>query len=419
MYTYRLTVAFALLTVSSILPAANAKDVDAQQFLNDKLAAKPGVFYTRQIPAHKICTTVIKHDRCSKGAEGGCADNSYEVTQCKIDQPAGVEKYVDAARASNSRIVSVQDLAFDQKNTVSLPEKAILNSVEYQNCDDVSLSQTVMLSVTGTKSVSVAKSNTLSTTQGGSITLSGKFFGAAASTTYNFSQTVGYSSQTTEGSSTAVVRSSSTTVSIGPRRSGRFELLAYETTVEIPYSAKIIVDGDLVANESGVTLASQLLTAEERTILFSGVLRLTDVSNAVIRTIPAAKPDQCPAGAQGLIVQTNAQKTMPAQAIPAETKKKFSPLKSFFSKVTSAKLKSVPLETLSEGPVIGPADGIGYEVVSSEDVSKPAPFCGFNDLGLMNLGIFAVETRRYTQYSNGTQVASWIDQVETFKQCWP
>jgi hypothetical protein len=39
--------------------------------------------------------------------------------------------------------------------------------------------------------------------------------------------------------------------------------------------------------------------------------------------------------------------------------------------------------------------------------------------GLMNLGIFSVETRRYTQYSNGTLVASWVDKVETFKSCWP
>jgi hypothetical protein len=53
------------------------------------------------------------------------------------------------------------------------------------------------------------------------------------------------SSQTNESSSTAITRTSSTTVSIPPKRSGRFEVLAYETTIEVPFSATVVIDGEL------------------------------------------------------------------------------------------------------------------------------------------------------------------------------
>lgn len=410
-----------LSSIVLVVATANAvaKEVDAQQFLNDRLSAKPGLYYSRPLPERKVCTTVVKRDKCSKGAEGGCADNTYEVTQCKVERPAQLEKYTDSGKVGKTRIASVRDLIFDKANTVSLPEKAILSSVDFQNCADVSVTQAISLNVAGTKSYSVAKTDSISTTQGGSVTLSGSFFGNSASATYNFSQTVGLSNTTSEGDSVTVSRATASTISIGPGRSGRFELLIYETTVEIPFSAKVVVDGDLLPNDSGVVLASQLLSEEERTIRFSGSIRLTDVSNAIVRTVPAAKSEQCTSGNPALVVQTNPQITIPASSIPQLEKKKFSPISTFFKGAASKKFVAIPVESLNFGPVIGPADGIGYEVLAVNDVTKPAPFCGFNDLGIMNIGVFSVETRRYTQYSNGNMIASWMDQVETFKRCWP
>ncbi len=197
-------------------------------------------------------------------------------------------------------------------------------------------------------------------------------------------------------------------------------MIAYQTTVEIPFSATVVVDATLASNDSGVTLASQMLPEAERMMPFSGVLRLTDVSNASLRTSEPTKDQRCPPTDNGLSVAKMPAVSVPAVTVPQEIRSRYQSARSFFGKAPASNVAGpLQIRSLYNGPTIGPMDGIGYEVISRSDISKPTPWCGFNDLGMMILGVFTVETRRYTQYSNGALVASWQDSAETFKSCWP
>ena len=409
--------AFGLVATSS----AFGKDVDVQLYLNQKLSSKPLLKFSKSIPVTtKICKTETKKSKCGGGGkmpEGGCADNTYEVTVCRDSVTATTQQYEDNASIKTTQIIAVKNLTFDKSQLVTLPERGLFSSTDYQNCDDVSLSQTVSLSVSGSKGFSVSKGESLTTSKSGDITLSGSFMAGSASTRLSISESVNLSSSTNESSSTSVTRTSSTTVSIPPKRSGRLELLAYETTIEIPYNATIVVDGEIAPNESGVTAASQLLSESERTLPFSGVLRITDVSSANIRTIPAAKPDQCKDSEKVLTLVNHPSVTIPSSSIQQEVKNEFLNSKNLLSKLKPTAMHIYPVESLAGEPQIGPEDGIKYEIISITEIANSTPACGFNELGFMNLGRFSIETRRYTQYSNGTIISSWVDKVETFKSC--
>jgi hypothetical protein len=64
-------------------------------------------------------------------------------------------------------------------------------------------------------------------------------------------------------------------------------------------------------------------------------------------------------------------------------------------------------------------DGTFYRVVSSREVLKPAIQCGFNDLGLLNGGIFLEETLAYETYVKGKLVKTEIKKRERFLRCAP
>lgn len=414
--------ALRMLVIFLVSSNALAKDVDVQLFLNQKLTSKPSVKLSRNVPiTTKSCKTIYPHNSGSgRGRRPGEGDpeDRMPVTVCTDTNTNSVQQYEDSASVITTKILKVNNLVFNKSQMVTLPERGIFDYADYQNCDDVSLSQTVSLSVSGNKGFSVTKTESLTTSKSGSISLNASFTGGSASTTLSISESIGLSSQTNESSSDTVTRTSSTTVSIPPKRSGRFELLVYETTIEIPYSASVVVDGDLAPNESGLTMASQLLSEDERTLPFSGVLRITNVSNANIRTIPAPKPYQCKDTEKDLTLTTHPFVTIPSKAIQKATKKAFTSEKALFSKIKPSVRNSFTIDSLA-APQIGPADGIGYEIISISDVAKAEPSCGFNDLGIMNLGLFSIETRRYTQYANGSLVAFWVDKIETFKSCWP
>jgi hypothetical protein len=65
-----------------------------------------------------------------------------------------------------------------------------------------------------------------------------------------------------------------------------------------------------------------------------------------------------------------------------------------------------------------PKDGLRYTVVIKTQVPKAAPeYCGFNDVGAMNMGIFDRELRQYTEYIGGRPVRTWNETVDVFVRC--
>jgi hypothetical protein len=303
---------------------------------------------------------------------------------------------------------------------VALPERATLAATFYQHCADAQLSTTLSLSVTGNSSYSFTKTDSVNTTIGGSATAT--FVGQAGSlsTMLNVSRSLSTSNATTESFSESVTRSQSITLTISPNKQGKFELLVMETTVEVPFSALIIVDGRLVQNSNGISKASELLNESDRSLPFKGVLRITNVSGAYIRTTDVPGAPACSKADIGGIKKDPSVISFPGAALSAGELATFSKPSVQPPGLMKLRLSGSRFSLVAgEGPSIGPADGVSYQVMYISEVIHPAAQCGFNDLSIPNNGVFTMEAREYTSYLNGTLIARWQDHVETFKSCRP
>jgi hypothetical protein len=80
---------------------------------------------------------------------------------------------------------------------------------------------------------------------------------------------------------------------------------------------------------------------------------------------------------------------------------------------------SYKLMAAQSGASLGPPkNGVRYTVVAKTQVPKVAPeYCGFNDVGAMNMGIFDRELREYAEYIGGRPVRSWNETVDVFVRC--
>jgi len=154
-----------------------------------------------------------------------------------------------------------------------------------------------VLSVSGTKGWSTTKTQTIgsSTTISLNRTFTSSYQGTGESTSFGVSETISLSSATaaTESSSQTDQRNFTVSVSISPKHAGFSRILAYQAEIEVPFSAVVVVDGDLESNNSGYTKASQLLNPSERTLPFSGVVRAQGLSSAEPGNYPPEVPLNC------------------------------------------------------------------------------------------------------------------------------
>jgi hypothetical protein len=179
----------------------------------------------------------------------------------------------------------------------------------------------------------------------------------------------------------------------------------------------VVVDGPLEANLSGKNRASDLLSGAERTLPFSGVLHIENVSEGLVRNVANPGKADC----------QNAPRTsstvvehfeVPAEDLTPDYLHSFKPKVGINAQVLSLSRDKKSLSAVAEEPSIGPPpDGVVYEVVYTTQTTHPTPACGFNDVGVPNPANYSVEARRYHQYLNGVQVAEWMDTVETFASC--
>jgi len=212
----------------------------------------------------------------------------------------------------------------------------------------------------------------------------------------------------------------SDTITIGPKKAANVSLLAYQAAIELPFSATVIVDGDLVGSEGGLQKASALLSKRERTIPLKGILRLTDVSEATVRTDDLQGQAGCEGNAGKLVIQEAPQASFKTTSIGLHLKSGFALLAKVPRSGISLMGKSqrfAKMKPLEDGPVIGPPDGTSYEILYTNEVAKPSIACGFNDIGVPNTGIYTVEARQYRTYVNGKLVSQHQEFVEVFKSC--
>jgi hypothetical protein len=392
-----------------------AGEVVAIDYLNKMLATKRPITYERIAKAERQICQPPPPCHVSRG-EGECENRE---PRCHTEYYDVVQSYSDYARVTSTEIISVTNLTFDNSRMVALPEKGLLQTLEYQLCDpNASVTTTLTLSVTGTHGYQVTKGDSVSTTVGGSVSTSYNSMYGSASTTLNFSRSIGTSNSVAESFSETVTRSTSVTISPKPGSQGKLEFLAFETTIDVPFSATITVDGALVGNKSNYTNASQLLTETERTLPFRGVLRLTNVSNGLERTTGVPGSPACKGGIAEPFIKNTVTTTFPAKALSDAALKTFSkPTKQNLMFILKSNQSGLTDLVSGDTPGIGPPDGVVYQILFTIEITKPTPMCGYNDVGFPNNAVYSVETREYTQYSNGTIVSRWQDQNETFKNC--
>jgi hypothetical protein len=377
-----------LIALASIFAVVGVKcvyagEVDAANFLNTKLATKPTISYQRTVTRQRqLCEQFCPGPTIGRGGEmsppcrQACRQEDYNETQNYLDEP----------RVTSTEVVEVRDLVFDTAKLTSLPEQAKLSTQEYQNCADVNLSISTSMSVSGSHSFTFSKSNGVTTTVGASINASFKMPFGGLSTTLSASRSLSTSSSTSESFNETVSRSLSATISASPHKQGKVELLAFETTVQIPFSATIVIDGTLAQNQSGLTKASQLLNEGDRTLPFSGTLSLTDVSEGVTRTVDIPGAPACKNPNLPLVTNTNSF-TFPAKGLTAKQLSTYRKVRGQTQKPLNLVLKTLSAKTgaaevvSSEGPGIGAPDGTIFTVLYTTETIRPEPICGFNDVG--------------------------------------
>lgn len=223
-----------------------------------------------------------------------------------------------APLADNSYVTEVQTLSFDKAKVASLPVVTLVQHKIIKNCANISDSATIGLSVTGSKSWSITKTEGLSTTQGGSIGGSFSFVDASSivsngqsssnttnlggSVQFTWNKTISTSTATAESEQQSIARSMSDTFSVGPKKAVSVWIQAWQKTIEVPFHAVVVVDGDLRGTLPAAK-ASSLLSKDERTFPIAGVLRITDVSEGETRTEDMDETVTCPLNENKLRVQ--------------------------------------------------------------------------------------------------------------------
>lgn len=383
-------------------------DVNATDYMNRLLELKSKVRYS----GTRVKSVWVFTDK-----------NGHHIF--RPSEPVEIETpydYEGSAKVINSRIVKVTDLVFDKAQITTLPQTGILTRKNIINCADASVTSSVGLSVTGTKSWSVTKTDSVSTTVGASVSGSVGIPGVAGgSASLSFSQQISTSNAVTDGGSDQVTRSSNENISVGPKRAISIELFAYQSGAEIPYSATVVIDGDLQENGSGLTVASSLLSEAERTLPISGVLRLSNVSEANLRTRDLGGAEGCETP-MGMTITEERFSSFPTDKLGSYFAEEFVDSSSairqngqLFSHI--GKFGECSWTSTDGEPQIGPPDGTHYEILYTTQITEPTPGCGFNDLGLMNLGLFNVEVRQYRTYVGGKLVSEWQDSTKTFVMC--
>lgn len=382
-------------------------DISASDRLNSLLLFKPNVM----INGTRKVTVMIRMPIPFLGEI---------LVPTEVDEPY---QYPGPARVINTRVVEVKGLQFDTARITELPSTGLLTKKTVHNCANTTVTSSIGLSISGTQSWSISKTNTVATTTGASVTASMGVPGVAGgSMTLSFSQAITTSAQTQDGGSQQVSRTSNETISIGPKQAVSIELFAYQGAAEVPFSAQVVVDGDLEANVTGIKLASELLGVEERTFPFDGVLRLSDVSQANLRTRDLGGADSCGV-TEGLRIVAETLPPFPADSVGSHLTNGFGNASALTRSENGAivtklgNFATFSWNAAEDGPSIGVPDGTHYEILYTTQVYEPSVACGFNDISVPNLGIFSIEARQYRTYNNGQLVSQWQENVKTFISC--
>lgn len=404
----------------------HAQEIDVANDLNAKLiSATPLSYGELKNKEVKVCKIVMRDVTVGGPISGLKVEMPEEV--CQTSNKVVDTRYRAPGKVKSTEIIEVQDFKFHEDRLVELPESIVVKEVPIYYCIVGSFDNSIGESINVTRGHSFNKNKSVATTTSLSVT-------AGNTATTGVSATAGYQRTLTVGSNEGNTKSESVTKNMtnivrftGPQ-AVNVKIFAYESTLDIPYSGSVIVDADLIENNSGVMKASQILSLEDRTFPISGKLRVDEVSNVEYRVFSI--PDGCvdPELQGSKIVEVKPQyrtavKLTPelerlrdnqgSNSQPSQTN--VSDIPNSASKSTSGNLSNKTASIIAQ--VISPADGVSYTVISSHAIQKSDPSCGYSQFGFAKPRNFLVEKREYKEASNGTIVRTWTETTETPGQC--
>ena len=374
-------------------------DQSVEDFLNKALAKKPAV--QKRIQRREI------YSDCHMVHRGG------EWYDSCVDRVHYVDEIISiVATVASADVVVVKENQLKVNEAEALPRNARVSTESFKNCSDgITLTHTVALTVSATKSWSVEKSHSLTTSSGASVTLGGniEFFNGSA--TVHWETALSVSERQTESFSTTETRSTTDTLLIPPRRAGDYYLIVYEQPLKIPFSATIIVDGALNENISGVSKASDMLSEAERTMLFDGFLHIQDASHGEMKIDWVDIKVACGDEINDVLHLIRREFTVPADWLSGNFLQDFA--------VPKAMLRDKKGHLKVTDEIGAPTDGrhffVEYEV---DEIRSDMGHCGFNDLGFPNVATWHVQHGTWREYLGGQQVSSAPGTIENFVACY-
>ncbi|WP_338810708.1 hypothetical protein V2V90_20080 [Agrobacterium leguminum] len=302
----RNTAAFTLISLMLATTQANAVEfIDIAKVAAD-LSAAYGSVPVRERREHwgrqRICPDIM----LSVPPVTDGASDDRQLASCYWEEYVWYED-VDVPRVltvSNLEAVLVNEPTYGKPEIVFTENSRLhVQSKQIVNCTAVEQSGTASLSLSFTVSSTTTLSRSLSNTRGFNLNVRYSYggFGIGGGATY--SETVSNTESTSKSKSETISRSNSDSLRVPPKNSYVAEIRMEEVYGRVPFSAIVLIDGDLSGNNRGLKRLSEIASVAQRSFEVTGMIQLGGGANAktVFRPIPFEQ-SLCEAG-DGLVVR--------------------------------------------------------------------------------------------------------------------
>jgi hypothetical protein len=263
--------------------------IDVQAEINNRLATKGPRRKQRVVQRQvKECET-----RCCFRCEVDC-ERCFNVTR------DFVETYTEPLRVTGVSLQVVDGrVAVDTGFTV-LPDKVHFHDTEIVNCSatrDQSETKTLAVQFQTARTTQMTRAVTHSQQVQANIGFSFPGIGSAG-LTISGTDTVQVTNVSGQTKTDTITATNQVTVTAAPMTTALVSLQIVEGGVQATFRGRVIADGPVDANIDGITAASQLLSAAERTFDIEGTLTVTSASSSRVirhdRTLTASFCDGKP-----------------------------------------------------------------------------------------------------------------------------
>lgn len=322
MIALKLVHKLALLPVICIL-LTNAKAAENQilteipKEITKKLATKPGARKSkvtetvetvcggglgRKIPCSSLGDKMSYPVEIKSAGMSGTTPMCYDP-RCRESKKRNESIVIEPLTATNGRVIQVSQMQVLEAQTIQFPPKTFIKQAEKINCSKSEKSKiSENFSFTSQSTVSTQVRKGVSSTTGVNARVDFKLpSGFGASVGANVSQTTSLDKTDSQSTTATINYTSQVLEDVPPMTRTRVDLILFETSLEVPFTGSVIVDGDLDANLDEKRQASQILSESERTIDVNGVLAVTASTLSKSRRIDfAVTPQECDDVEKGL-----------------------------------------------------------------------------------------------------------------------